>query len=686
MALDNYMASDSGQAEINRVGAGGDDAQRNPQLSKALKECHPYFEHMREQWQQLLDLFEGENLEKYLFKHTRESTASHKQRKRRIAYRNYLEPVVTLHRHYIFSKPVARSPIDRALEAQLREMQQQAPDPSALGVPVEGQPAGPAVAPIGNDGDQPAKQKRPPATISAINERFNVEWEEHFLNDVDRNHTPIDRFMADLTDLLCVFGKMFVLVDMPRLKTELENEAVRQKAGVRPYYIAYTPLEVVNWELDEDGKLVWIRFIEEPPQQTGEFESRDEKIRGMMKEQYSPAGMDASKEQKAAGKRCAQYRTFTRDSWHVHVVRDDRVELIGEGKHDLGEVPVAVFYDKKSPRYSFGAVSRIRAIATLQQAILNLDSLIDESTYQQSISILVMGRQPVRGEEIVISESNVLEVSPTSLPPFFLTPSQAPLQFMEQRVQLLAQEIYRLAKFNGGFGLEAKSTAPTTAAFEFNLTNRTLADLADSLQAGEWECHRLWFKWLRREYSGYIDYPDEFSIQSFMEDLQVITAAGQAIRSPTFRRALEKRTAKKILASEDEQTMRRIEGEIDIIPDRTDTFTGPIFWDPLMQEIYNPAMGGFPIGKVGEILRTAEAQGVDVSSLRPNATMTTENAMIQQETSRQQQALQMEGAAAAVANGGEQPQKDEKGNAKKNDQPGKSQQSKKKDGGKPPRK
>jgi hypothetical protein len=132
--------------------------------------------------------------------------------------------------------------------------------------------------------------------------------------------------------------------------------------------------------------------------------------------------------------------------------------------------------------------------------------------------------------------------------------------------------------------------------------------------------------------------------------------------------------------------MRRIEGEIDIIPDRTDTFTGPIFWDPLMQEIYNPAMGGFPIGKVGEILRTAEAQGVDVSSLRPNATMTTENAMIQQETSRQQQALQMEGAAAAVANGGEQPQKDEKGNAKKNDQPGKSQQSKKKDGGKPPRK
>lgn len=603
------IADDTEQAKKNRMGAGGNRLE-NPKLAKALKERHPYWELKKDLWQKLLDLFEGENLSRYIFKHTRESKASHQQRAKRVAYRNYIEAVVTLRRHYIYSKGITRSALSRELESQLREMQEQGGDPESV-LPME--------------------------------TRFNQEWETEFLNNVDRSGGHIDRFMADLTDLVCVFGKMYVLIDLPRIDAPIRNEQDRQAAGIRPYFVTYTPLDVVNWELDKDGKLLWIRFFEEPAEEISPLESRDDKTKSMMKEVYAGPSTEMSKGATEPGKNVAQYRTFTRDEWIVHRVKNDTVEVVGHGKHRLGEVPVVSVYAKRSARYTFGPVSPIQDIATLQQAILNLDSLIDEATYQQTISILVMGRQPIQSDDLIISETNVLEVSPTSLPPYFLAPNQTPLQFMEQRIQLFAQEIYRLSKFGGGFGLEPKAVAPTTAAYEFNLTNRSLADLAENLQTAEFEMHRIWFKWFAQEYRGYVDYPDEFSIQSFMEDLQTITTAGMAIRSPTFRRQLEKRVARKILSSDDEETITKIEGEIDIIPDRTDSFTGPIFWDALMQEVYNPAQGGFPIGKVGQLLQQAEQAGVDVTSLRPNATLATEQMAMQQQQQAENHEMQKEG-------------------------------------------
>jgi hypothetical protein len=262
--------------------------------------------------------------------------------------------------------------------------------------------------------------------------------------------------------------------------------------------------------------------------------------------------------------------------------------MVSSGKHSLGEVPVVSLYNKKGLRFPFGGQSLVAGIVTLAQEILNLDSLISESLFQQTLSILVMGRQQIEGDEIVISESNVLEVSPNGFPPYFLTPSQAPVQFMEQRIQVLAQEIYRLSKFGGGFGLEPKAVAPTTAAYEFNLTNRALADRAANFEAAEKEIHRIWHKWMNAEFQGYIEYPDNFSIESFTESLQILTAAKTGIRSPTFRREMEKKEARRILDSHDEALMKRVDGEIDEVEDQIDTFSGPIWYDPLTQIIKQP--------------------------------------------------------------------------------------------------
>jgi hypothetical protein len=582
-----YTAENSAAAARNRAetrspkisGIGGD----NKKLAGALGERHPWWEQQEKFWQKALDLKEGTNLGAYIDKHARESKASHDARKARVGYRNYLSAVITLYRHYIFSKPVTRRALPENLQAE----------------------------------KQKAEGKK---NVSVLSPPAEQEWEEMFLPDVDRQGTHIDRFIGDQVELAADMGKTYILVDLPELVKGLRSEEQRIEMGVRPYFTPYTPLEAVNWHLDRDGQLEWIRFAEIPSDDLGEFESRSDRVKATMARMDTGSGVDttgAGRKRKPTDRGPIQYRTWTRKNWTLHRVEGDKVEEVAGGTHSLGLVPVVSLYYRRSPRYPFGGLSLVQDISTLQQRILNLDSLIDTSCAEQTLSILVLGHQSVQGEEVVIGENNALEVGPNSIAPYFITPSQGPLQFMEQRIQLLAQEIYRLSKFGGGFGLEPKAVAPTTAAYEFNLTNRALADFADNIQSAENQLHAIWFRWMQQEFRGTIDYPDDFSIQSFLEDLQTITQAGDAIRSPTFRRELERKIARKILGTADAELLQQVDQETSVIPDVIKTFTGPIWYDAVTQRVSTG--GGWPIGQVALALQQQEAQagGMPAGPLPP---------------------------------------------------------------------
>lgn len=555
-----------------------------------LTATHPVYNAFVERWLEYLDLYEGENLERYVFRHIRESQESHQARIKRVSYRNFCAPVVDLYIHYLFSKPINRSP------------GQPRPAPPAS------DPEEPPVAPARKKKHLSLVQGKKPGGVAGSSRQ--QEWES-WLKDVDRRGTTMDRFMADSGRFALIFGHIFIATDMPRISEQPRTEAERRAQSLRPYLVPYFPTEVPNWQLDDDGSLVWIRFREMAQGQSDPFASTNrwqQKVQQnvqmfadyrLIKEGQQGLSMNPVKS--------ARYRTWTRYGWFLHEIKGRKVELIDQGEHGLGVVPVEPLYNRRYSRYPFVGQSLLTDIGRLNVEILNMDSLITESVYQNVINILVMRRQPTDQSEIVIGANNVLEYS-GDVPPFFLTPSAAPLQFMEGRVQTLREEIYRLAKLGGGLGLEPRAmSSGLEAAFEFNETNRMLADRADESENTETKVHRHWYRWMGGEFTGTVDYSDDFSVQSFQEELQLVTTVKQALRSPTARREMEKRAAKHVLHNLDDDVMEQIRRETDFIPESVESFSGPVWYDPVQQQVKQPGTDTPPVGTLGDIYQQEQA-------------------------------------------------------------------------------
>lgn len=559
--------------------------------AKVLTATHPIYDQFINRWLQFLDLYEGENLGKYIHRHARESSTSHEERVKRISYRNFCAPVVDLYVHYLFSKPIIRTAGEQTVTIpSQRKREPPAPRQKSKLTLIQG----------GKD--------------TAAN-TIDAEWERWLLN-VDRNGNTIDRFMADVARFAFIFGHMFVVADMPRIDTPPRTEAQRRQLKLEPYLVYYFPTEVPNWDLDDQGQPLWVRLREFPSGAVGPFGEQRTTQMGRTQKQITTyadptLGRVDRRHYLTSRPVKARYRTWTRDRWVVHDVDRDRVELVAEGRHNLGQVPLVSVYNRRYSRYPFVGQSLISDVSLLNTEILNLDSLINEAVYQSVINILVLGRQPQDAEEIIIGANNVLEYAGDK-PPYFLTPSTAPLAYMESRIQGMREEIYRLAKLGGGLGLEPRSVpSGVAAAFEFNETNKVLAERGDELESAEDRIHDLWYQWMGTQRHGLIDYPDDFSVQSFEEELRLATQTKQSLRSPTARREMEKRVAKRILHNVSEETLERIVFETDVVPDSVESFSGPVFYDSMSQQVKQPGTGSAPVGVLGQLYEeTQQQQGV----------------------------------------------------------------------------
>lgn len=558
-------ASETADAARNSGGA----VAAAKSLAKVLAERHPYYEANQAVWQKLIDFYEGRHLGRYIHRHQRESEESHAARVKRLVFRPFTKTIVELYGGFIFSRKIERAPVPASEYKEWRRTR-------AL-----------------EKTDQAKK-------VKAFGRPIDKEWNEEFLNDCDRRGTKMDRFMAEAGAIANLLGYCPVVVDVPAVETNTEAE--REEEGVRPYARRYTPLDLVNWELDDDGKFIWVRLREAVPGAIEPFKTRDEAIRDRFKDQlegFDPGGGRRRKSD-LLRKDCVRYRTYERNKWSVHDVYGEHAILVDDGTHELGEVPCVIVYSSRELRLLFGGQGVAHDVVGINQQILNLDNLIDEGIYQQTLSILVMGKQPIEGEEIVLSEQNVLEVSIGSFPPFFLSPPTAPLQFQEQRIQVLVSEIYRVSRMGPSMAAtEAKVTPPGTASHEFNMTNRALAERADNFEQAEQQIHGLYYKWYDEEFRGWVNYPDDFAVRSIIEDLQTLQMAREQLRSPTAIRELEKQIIRKLLAHIDEVLVQRAEWETTVIPTIIKGFGPPQWIDELTQEIGQP---GQPIGRMGHII------------------------------------------------------------------------------------
>lgn len=188
--------------------------------AQALQYVHPEYDHCIEKWTKYSDCYEGENLTRYVKRHTRESTELHDNRVARLYYYNYCASVVDLFIAYLFHAPIQRD---------------------LAGLP--------------------------------------KEEIEKFYSNATRAGDTYHVFIQEAATFAQIFGHCGIFVDMPNLPEEgYQSEEDRKANNHRPYVYAVDATQILDWSLDDDDNFDFVKVELFPPQKrdwrTGVDETR----------------------------------------------------------------------------------------------------------------------------------------------------------------------------------------------------------------------------------------------------------------------------------------------------------------------------------------------------------------------------------------------------------------------------
>jgi hypothetical protein len=308
-----------------------------------------------------------------------------------------------------------------------------------------------------------------------------------------RGDVNLSQLMRNAMAIAFNIGFSYILVDMPNIETISKADEIEK--GKRAYAYVVSPLDVLDWDLDEHNNFNWVKIKE-----SGIAESND------------PFGTH---------KAITKYRIWTRTEWYLWEAdgESDPI-LIGDGDHNLGVVPlVPVYYEKLNGNTILGN-SGIKDIAQMNKRLFNLLSEKDDLLRQQTFSILIYPSNSVDG--LKLDTDRVLGYDPSSAnKPEFIAPAASTIESYHNDIKLIIDEMFRLARLDHT-GIEKHSIARSgiSLQLEFEKTEQVLKSLAINLQTAERFVLELVAKW-----NG-MDLPEDIEIeysQSFgLQDIGVV--------------------------------------------------------------------------------------------------------------------------------------------------------------------
>lgn len=461
--------------------------------AEALCYTHPDYDDQVVKWTKYTDCYEATDIYRYIFKHARESDDMFDNRVARGHYANYVASVVDLFVAYLFHSPITRTP--------------------------------------GN---------------------FPTSDHTDFMTNCNLQGDTYHIFIQIMATFAQITGHCGVLVDVPQVLEEFENEHVRKAAGHRPYLVLLQASQIKDWKLDPFGNFDWVKIEVYPETNRGWKKMVDRVTR--------------------------HFVIWKKDEWERWELEEDEARLVATGDNPLGEVPLVIVRNERCISHKWFGLSSVRDIADINIALLNWSSLADEEIYERCLNVLSM-EKGVTDSAVELSHSNVLEYEPGSEKPEYLTPGTSPLDMIGDREKQAREEIYRLAKLGGSTGLMGvrEATSGIAYAYEFNETNQSLAKKAESLEQAEKEIFRLVVGWFQIDWNGDVEYPREFGVEDFLTEFQILSEARMGLTSEDAIQRIEEKLALKLFAREDQNFRDRVVDQIRAAdprgPGLTETFS-----------------------------------------------------------------------------------------------------------------
>lgn len=316
-----------------------------------------------------------------------------------------------------------------------------------------------------------------------------------FIEDVDRNGTAVDPFVREALSNALVFGRYHSIVDMTTPDEAVETQEQQDSSGVRPYAYHVSPMDLVNWSLDENGRFRWIQVREDEP---------DSRMPG----DPWPEPRD-------------QYRIWTPYEWLLYRKQSaDRGILwvrVAEGKHPIGRVPLPSVYAHRGSRVMLGCESPFCDVADTDRSVFNKLSLMDELLYKQTFSILVYPRRegsPMA--DLTIGADMGMPYDAEAGPPSYVAPDAAQVLALWRVICETVGLIRTQSEAGRGAAAEQSAEARSAAAIgaEQGDRNNVMSSLAESVEAYERDLHSIAAKWSGKSDTPTVSYPRKFDLRT----------------------------------------------------------------------------------------------------------------------------------------------------------------------------
>lgn len=298
-----------------------------------------------------------------------------------------------------------------------------------------------------------------------------------FIDDCDWRGNALDIFWGSFTIEAKARGSMLLLVDMPA--STPANQADQIAGRVVPYLLQIRPEEVVEIELDEQGRV-------------------------SLCEIYGGEG---------------QIRGWDDASWWVRKGES----RIAEGEHPLGTCPVLAFAEREFP-----GEGELSQIADISRRLFNLHSELDEILRAQTFSLLTYQIPPeqlatldVATIAAQIGTHNMLVHGGAT--PAFIAPPDGPANIYLQRIDAMEKRIKDVGHFIEPSGTRAESGI--ALELRFQQLNSSLSHWAGRMADLELRVWNLVTRWLGLPFESVSSaWDDDYAISDITAELQKLGA------------------------------------------------------------------------------------------------------------------------------------------------------------------
>ncbi len=458
-------------------------------LTELLNREHPGYRGKQEMWQRYRDFYAGgeqlrRNAAQYLVRRQKEPNDVYLERLSRVFYENYLGSIVDWYAATLFrSEPI---------------------------VTLEG--GGP--------------------------------FYSEFLGDADLEGRSFLEFCRRAFIDALVYRYSYALIDFPRVAAQAETRADEDALGQsRAYLVSYTPLDLINWKLDEQGNFDWAVLRSESTYQP-EFLSDEEVVE-------------------------RRWTYYDRQNYQVYTQTQRSTDrrskaaepvLVDEGQHGLApanRVPLVTL------EVTDGLWLANKA-ALLQQEHFNKSNALSWALHMGLFAMPVIYSE--REWHQIVGEAYYIQLGPEDK--FGWTePEGHVYQLAAQNLDRLKDEIYRVCYLiTQAGGREARNLTQSAASKQRDqvVTHEVLRAYGDLVKEFMRQTLRLIAAARRDPVTVEVTGLDQFDVKDFTEELaNAQTLQHLVTGSSTFAREMQKRLALRYLEDSNQDLKSRVAGEID---------------------------------------------------------------------------------------------------------------------------